>query len=166
MSMYESPSAVFTRPLSTDEEKLSSSPPALSAAISRRKAIPLLGLAALAVGSLSGCDLLDDPLKVDPEAEAEILRKLRAAAQTHRGGLQRFAVQHLREDVAVRVEGKSTKGNPDRLQVTVYERDPSTGGLVMQGGKPKVVEVHRNLTNATLSQIESDYVLFYYLYDN
>ncbi len=134
--------------------------------MSRRRALPIIGLLVVGGSALGACDVFEDPLKVTPTEEAERLRSLLAAAQEHRGGIQRFALHHLVDNVEVRVEDASTHGQPDRLVVTVYEVDPETRQFVMQGNKPKVLEVHRNMTNATLSQIESDRILFYYLYEN
>lgn len=124
-------------------------------AMSRRRAIPLIGLAVVAAG---GCNFSESPFEVDPNAEADRLNRLLQAARVHRGGMQRYGLHDLADNVVVRVEEKNSK-----LLVTVYEVDPETRSFVMDGADPRVLEVHRNMTNATLSQIESDYVLFYYL---
>lgn len=134
--------------------------------MSPRRAVTVIGLILVAGSSLSGCDLLSDTVEVIPTEEATRLRARLASAQVHRGGIQRFALHHLTDNVEVRVENASTPGQTDRLIVTIYEVEPATRKFVLEDGKPKVLEVHRDLSNATLSQIESNYVLFYYLYDS
>ena len=131
-------------------------------AMSRRQAIPLIGLGLLAAGS---CTLRDDPLAVDPTAQADRIAQELAEARIHRGGIQRFALHHRRDNVAVKIENEPG-GEPGTMTVTVYETDPATGAFVRSGGAPRVLEVHHGIRNATIAQIESEYMLFYYLYDN
>lgn len=128
--------------------------------------MPFVGLILVVGTGLSRFDLFNGAPKVIPSADVEGLRASLADAQVHRGGIQRFALHHLTENVSVRVEEASTPAQPDRLIVTVYEVDPATRSYVMRDGKPKVLEVHRDLSNATISQIESDFVLFYYVSDS
>ena len=124
--------------------------------LSRRQAIPLMGLAALAVGA---CELDLDPVATQPEKAPE---DWLAKARVHRGGLQRYAVHERADGVAVRIEDVQGAGGGE-LRVTVYETDPRTGGLIDGPDGPVVLERYEGVTNATLSRIESDYVAFYYV---
>jgi hypothetical protein len=49
------------------------------------------------------------------------------------------------------------------LTVTVNQTDPSTGRLVRVGDGPKVLERHEGVTNETITAIESEHFVFYYL---
>ena len=131
-------------------------PPMHERVLTRHEAIPLIGLAALAIGT--ACDLERDPVAARTPDPQDAL----ARARVHRGGIQRFALQHKADGVAVRVADADT-GPPGSLTVTVYEANPKTGGLLMGPGGPRVLELHEGVTNATISQIESPYFVFYYV---
>ena len=109
--------------------------------ISRRLA---LGYAALAVAALAACELPVDPVI----EEGRLL-----AALQHRGGIERFALRHLSDDVEVKVDQTGQK-----LHVTVFQVDPATREI--QG----VLEEHRNRSNKNIAHINSDHVEFGYVY--
>ena len=153
--------ALVTQPSEDAEASSHGSPEAT--AISRRKAIPLIG-AVLVVAS-GGCNLSDNPFLVESEAAAEDLRDLLKDARLHRGGIQRFALHTLTDGVAVEVEQPRNRGDLDQLTVTVFRVDPSDQSSTRSGGERDVLEVH-HVRNSTISKIESDYVLFYYLNEN
>ena len=127
--------------------------------VTRRQAIPLIGMAVLAVGT--ACEMDHDPVAVSDGAGGDAL----ARARVHRGGIQPFALQHKADGVAVRVANAPGR-EPGTLTVTVYEANPKTGGLVSGPDGPRVLEVFEGITNATISQIESPYVVFYYVGGN
>ena len=153
-------SEVSASPSAPGPKRLRAHPLPEGTGISRREAIPLIGFTIFTAG---GCNF-SDVLGVDPDGETERQRPSLAEAQIHRGGIQRYALQHLVDNVAVRVEQEGTERHPDRLKVTVYEIDPATERFTPGPEGLKVLEVHRDVSNATISQIESEYVLFYYLY--
>ena len=121
--------------------------------LSRRQALPLMGLAVLAVGA---CELDLDPVAAAGDAAPD---DWLARARVHRGGFQRFALRQEADGVAVRVDADGT----GTLTVTVYETDPSTGRLLRAGNGPKVLERYEGVTNETIAGIESESFVFYYL---
>jgi hypothetical protein len=121
--------------------------------LSRREALPLMGLAVLAVGA---CELDLDPMAVTDDAAPD---DWLARARVHRGGFQRFALLRKTDGVAVRVDADGT----GTLTVTVNQTDPSTGRLVRVGDGPRVLERYEGVTNETITAIESEHFVFYYL---
>lgn len=145
-----------TRGLPVDGEGAGIAPGLEPRGMSRRQAIPLMGLAVLAVGA---CELELDPVANPPAAPSD---DWLAAARIHRGGFQRFAVHQQVDGVAVRIEDEP-HGEGDSMTVTIYQTDPRTGRFIQGSDGPLVLERYEGVTNAALSGIESEFVVFYYL---